>query len=178
MVGALARFNNNYDLLHPSAKQAAEKLGIRPVLQPLHGHVAQVVETVHCFAETITVDGSSRATTTPPAAGPADQQRGRGVGASEVPRGLLIHDYTYENGLIKNANLIIPTGMNLGNMDADLRALRAEGVRQGAQGGRAPHGDAHPVVRPLHLVLVPYTQGGVGLGEEIVGTESPRPTAP
>jgi len=134
MVGALARFNNNYDLLHPRAKRAAEAIGIKPgcynTFMVTH---AQVVETVHCFEETIAgldrlIEGDYD-----PSQQPAQPTRmsGRGVGACEVPRGLLIHDYTYENGLIKNANLIIPTGMNLGNMDADLRALAPKAFGKG-----------------------------------------------
>jgi len=31
MVGALARFNINYDKLHPRAQAAAEALGLRPI---------------------------------------------------------------------------------------------------------------------------------------------------
>jgi coenzyme F420-reducing hydrogenase alpha subunit len=49
---------------------------------------------------------------------------GQGSAGVEVPRGLLIHDYTVgEDGLITAANLIIPTGMNLANIEADMRAL-------------------------------------------------------
>jgi len=126
MVGALARFNNNFELLHPRARRAAEALKLKSVCYNtfMNSH-AQVVEIVHCFEESValidlliemTVDLNE------PLAEPA-RLSGRGVGACEVPRGLLIHDYTYEDGLIKEANLIIPTGMNLANMDANLRAL-------------------------------------------------------
>ena len=49
---------------------------------------------------------------------------GRGVGAVEVPRGLLIHDYTYDSdGKIEKANLIIPTNMNYGNIERDMNAM-------------------------------------------------------
>jgi sulfhydrogenase subunit alpha len=49
---------------------------------------------------------------------------GRGVGAVEVPRGLLIHDYTYdEQYRITASNLIIPTTMNMANIEFDMRAL-------------------------------------------------------
>jgi coenzyme F420-reducing hydrogenase alpha subunit len=126
IAGALARFNNNYDLLHPRAKKAAEDLGVKaPTYNTYNFNEAQVVETVHCFEEAIAyldrliemgIDVDQ------PLAEPT-RMSGRGVGACEVPRGLLIHDYTYEDGKIVGANLIIPTNQNLANMDADLRAL-------------------------------------------------------
>jgi len=48
---------------------------------------------------------------------------GRGIGLVEVPRGLLVHDYTYdEDGVCQKANCIIPTGMNMGNIDRDMQA--------------------------------------------------------
>ncbi len=134
MVGALARFNNNFDLLHPRAKQAAEALNLEPGCTNTFAiNLAQVVETVHCFEEaaaglTRLIEGDYNVDEQP--AEPT-RMSGRGVGACEVPRGLLIHDYTYEDGRIKDANLIIPTGMNLANMDADLRAFTPQVIAQG-----------------------------------------------
>jgi coenzyme F420-reducing hydrogenase alpha subunit len=49
---------------------------------------------------------------------------GRGVGASEVPRGTLYHEYAVDDeGTIVDCNLIIPTGQNLNNIEHDMRAL-------------------------------------------------------
>ena len=48
---------------------------------------------------------------------------GVGVGACEVPRGVLFHQYTIEDGLILRADCVIPTGQNLANIEADMRAL-------------------------------------------------------
>ncbi len=46
------------------------------------------------------------------------------MGATEVPRGLLIHEYTVDdNGTITGANFIIPTNMNHNNIERDLKAL-------------------------------------------------------
>jgi len=126
MVGALARFNNNYDQLHPRAKRAAEAMKIKPVCyNTFMATHAQVVETVHCFEEAVAYIDRLLEKGYDVNEEPAKPTRmsGRGVGACEVPRGLLIHDYTYEDGLIKDANLIIPTNQNLANMDADLRAF-------------------------------------------------------
>lgn len=49
---------------------------------------------------------------------------GGGVGAVEVPRGILIHDYTYDaNGFCAKANCIIPTNQNHANIQKDMEAL-------------------------------------------------------
>jgi sulfhydrogenase subunit alpha len=125
MVGALARFNNNHRLLHPKAKAAADALGMSaPCHNPYLINAAQVVETVHCMEESITLiedllgrglKNEDRQVT------PAE---GRGVGIVEAPRGALIHDYTYDaEGRVKDANCIIPTGQNIKNIENDMRAL-------------------------------------------------------
>ena len=49
---------------------------------------------------------------------------GRGVGVCEAPRGLLIHDYTYDDkGIITEANCIVPTCENHGSIEDDIRVL-------------------------------------------------------
>lgn len=124
MVGALARFNNNYEQLHPWAKQAAEQLGLKPkVTNPYLNSAAQVVEIVHCVEDAIHVieqllERGIRPE--PPAA--VTRMPGEGVGVCEVPRGMLIHHYWIgEDGRITGANCIIPTNQNLANLEADMR---------------------------------------------------------
>jgi len=126
MVGALARFNNNYDRLHPRAKQAARTLGIQPVVtNPFLNSAAQVVEIVHCMEDSISIidqlltRGIKNEKPTPVQLKDAD-----GVGVCEVPRGMLIHHYWIgENGKITGANCIIPTNQNIANIEADMRHL-------------------------------------------------------
>ncbi|HDD57495.1 MAG TPA: hypothetical protein ENF43_03145 [Thermoplasmatales archaeon] len=51
-------------------------------------------------------------------------KEGRGVGLVEVPRGLLVHDYTFdEYGKCVKANCIIPTNQNHGNIQKDMEAF-------------------------------------------------------
>jgi coenzyme F420-reducing hydrogenase alpha subunit len=51
-------------------------------------------------------------------------QGGEGVGSCDVPRGILFHNYVIDDeGKIQEANCVIPTGQNYGNMEADMRAL-------------------------------------------------------
>lgn len=127
MVGALSRFNNNYEQLSDKAKEYAEELGLKaPCYNTYMNNIAQFVEVVHSVDDSIRLidelleegmDDSKAIVEVKPKAG-------RGVGAVEAPRGLLIHDYTYDSdGKIEKANLIIPTGMNYANMEADMNAI-------------------------------------------------------
>ncbi len=51
-VGALARFNNNHEWLHPRAKEAAQALGLSPgTSNPFHHNLAQLVECFHVMYE-------------------------------------------------------------------------------------------------------------------------------
>jgi len=127
MVGALARFNNNYNQLSDNAKRYAEELGLKaPCYNTFMNNIAQFVEVVHC------VDDSIRLIDEFLEEGVDEEKRmveiklkaGRGVGVVEAPRGLLIHDYTYDNDArIEKANLVIPTNMNYANIEKDMQAM-------------------------------------------------------
>jgi coenzyme F420-reducing hydrogenase alpha subunit len=129
MVGALARLNLNYDKLSPLAKKTAEMFNLKPICHnPFMNNVAQLVEVVH------SVEDSIRLIDELEAAGLQSQsvynkpeikvKAGRGIGAVEVPRGILFHDYTYnEKGVCTKANCIIPTNQNHGNIELDMKAL-------------------------------------------------------
>ncbi len=126
MVGALARFNNNYDLLHPKAKAAAAKLGIKPkVTNPFLNSAAQVVEIAHCVEDAILViDQLIDRGIKSEAPMPVTLKNCSGVGAVEVPRGMLIHNYEIgADGNMTGANCIIPTNQNVANIQADMEAL-------------------------------------------------------
>jgi coenzyme F420-reducing hydrogenase alpha subunit len=126
MVGALARFNNNYAQLHPRAKNAAAALGLEPkVTNPYLNTAAQVVEIVHCVEDSIEIlDRLIARGLQPENPTPPRRKSGEGVGACEVPRGTLFHHYSIgEDGKITAANCIIPTNQNLANLEADMRSL-------------------------------------------------------
>lgn len=125
MVGALARYNVNHDLLNPAAKDAAAHLGLSPVhTNPYAISVAQVVEIVHCIEEGILyLDRLLEMGVGWEEPVQPTRQTGEGVGACEVPRGILFHHYTLEDGFVVRANCIIPTGQNLANIEADMRTL-------------------------------------------------------
>lgn len=125
MVGALARFNNNYDQLHPKAKEAAAALGMKPkVTNTFLNSAAQVVEIVHSTEDSIQIIEKllERGIQHEDPA-PVKRMPGEGVGVAEVPRGLLIHHYAIgEDGRITAANCIIPTNQNINNLEQDMRA--------------------------------------------------------
>lgn len=126
MVGALARFNNNYAQLHPRAKEAAAKLGLKPkVTNPFLNTAAQVVEIVHCVEDAIQVIDRLLSTgVKPEKPAPVSLKDCDGVGVCEVPRGMLIHHYWINaDGNLSGANCIIPTNQNLANLEADMQAL-------------------------------------------------------
>ncbi len=125
MVGALARFNNNYDLLHPKAKEAAAALGMKPkVTNTFLNSAAQVVEIVHSTEDSIRIiEELLNRGVKPEEPAPIKHMPGEGVGVAEVPRGLLIHHYAIgEDGRITAANCIIPTNQNINNLEQDMRA--------------------------------------------------------
>ena len=125
MVGALARFNVNHELLRPEAQAVARELGLQaPCTNPFMNTVAQVVETVHCLEDSIELLDGFLAEGLRREPRGVEFRPGTGVGAAEVPRGVLFHEYEIDDtGHIARANCIIPTGQNLANIDADLRAL-------------------------------------------------------
>jgi coenzyme F420-reducing hydrogenase alpha subunit len=129
MVGALARFNINYDLLLPRAKETASLCGLTPVCHnPFMNNIAQLVEVVHSVEDSIRLFTEIEDSGLEPV--PVYNQpditvkAGRGVGAVEVPRGILFHDYTYnEEGVCTKANCVIPTNQNHGNIQRDLEVF-------------------------------------------------------
>lgn len=125
MVGALARVNLSFDQLHPKAKAAAAALNLKPkCINPYMNTVAQVVEIVHCLEDAIQLTDLliARGIVWEEPAKPS-RLSGEGVGACDVPRGTLFHNYVIKDGLVSGANCIIPTGQNLANIEADMHAL-------------------------------------------------------
>ena len=129
MVGALARLNVNYKRLSPMARETSDKFNLLPMCHnPFMNNIAQLVEVVHGFEDSIRLINELEA------AGLQSQpeyhkpeikvKAGQGVGAVEVPRGILFHDYTYNaKGVCTKANCIIPTNQNHANIELDMKAL-------------------------------------------------------
>lgn len=129
MVGALARLNINYDKLSPMAKEVAEMFDLKPVCHnPFMNSIAQLVEVVHSVEDSIRLINELEAEGLKPQPDyykpEITPKPGRGVGVVEVPRGILFHDYTYnDSGVCTKANCVIPTNQNHGNIELDMKAL-------------------------------------------------------
>ncbi len=127
MVGALARFNLNADVLHPTAKDLAKQFNLSPInYNPFMNNIAQIVEYVHSVEDSITLIDALVEKGVNSDEKPVDfsVKKGRGVGAIEVPRGILFHDYTYDkNGICTKANCVIPTNQNHNNIQQDMEAF-------------------------------------------------------
>jgi sulfhydrogenase subunit alpha len=119
--GALARFNNNAELLSPLAADVARSFGLKKgTCNPFMNSVAQVVEIAHVVEAAIDlIDrlltkglGSEKVTVTPKA--------GRGAAAVEAPRGILFHEYEFDKkGNCVDGNCCIPTNQNHANIQKD-----------------------------------------------------------
>ncbi|MDH7600312.1 MAG: nickel-dependent hydrogenase large subunit [Sedimentisphaerales bacterium] len=125
-VGALARFNNNADLLSPLAKEVAARLGlVKGCCNPYMNTVAQLVECAHVVETSIQMIHSLltkgiRQEKPRTRSGRA----GKGVGCVEAPRGILFHEYEFDKkGRCVAADICIPTGQNHANIQKDMEAL-------------------------------------------------------
>jgi coenzyme F420-reducing hydrogenase alpha subunit len=136
-VGALARMNLNYNKLHDGAKNLANQLGLdKKTTNPYLNTAAQLIECMHCITDSINIlnrlkeDGIDNSQEI--VVGLNEQKRipvkaGNGVGAVEVPRGVLFHNYEVDDdGIIVNANCIIPTNQNINNIEHDMKKLVPE----------------------------------------------------
>jgi sulfhydrogenase subunit alpha len=127
-VGALARFNNNAELLSPMAKDAAKVFGLQKgCCNPYMNTVAQLVECFHVVETSIEIIDqlltrglkTEKVTSSPKA--------GKGSGCVEAPRGILFHDYEFDkNGKCVAADICIPTGQNHANIQKDFEKLLPE----------------------------------------------------
>jgi sulfhydrogenase subunit alpha len=128
MVGALARYNNNHAQLTALSREVAGMLGLDGIhYSPFKNNAAQVVECV--FAVERSIDhvkwllGRELKVKKPE----IKVRNGRGVGAVEVPRGILFHDYTYnDDGICVAANCVIPTNLNHNNIQKDFEKMVPE----------------------------------------------------
>lgn len=139
-VGAISRFNNNFDKLHKKAKAVAAELGLKaPVHNPYLNTAVQLVEWVHCLEESILImekilkhglNEQNLLTASWPKRSQINKikyQPNIGTGCIEAPRGSLFHEYTInDTGHITAANCVIPTNQNIGNLEEDMRVLVPE----------------------------------------------------
>lgn len=136
-VGALARVNNNFDFLHPIAKEVAGEFKLMPVNHnPFMNGVAQLTECLHVVMESISLIDELLDWEWSEPRQRVIPKSGVGVGAVEVPRGVLYHCYRFdETGHITYSDCVIPTGQNHANIQLDLEALAGQFALRGMADG-------------------------------------------
>ena len=134
MVGSLARLRLWGGRLRGEARAALERLfpsGVAP--NALLNTWAQLVELVHCVEHGIDLCDELLAAKPSGTEMCAYEVRpGRGIGALEVPRGTLFHEYVLdEDGRVEAANVVTPTAQNLLSLECDMQRAAQAMVTQG-----------------------------------------------
>ncbi len=133
-VGALARLNNNSEQLEKEAKKMLDDSGMElPCFNVLMNNLAQAIETLHCIEHAIRICETLE---------PIDEgvlhyhvKAGHGISAIEVPRGVLWHEYAFDDqGIVTRCNIITPTAQNLRSMQDDIRTLLPGMLRMPKEG--------------------------------------------
>ncbi len=135
MVGALARYNNNFEQLTPLSKSVGEMLGLNGInYNPFMNNIAQVVECVFAVERSIAIIDELLSLELKTEKNEIKTKAGVGVGAVEVPRGILFHEYEYdEKGICKKANCVIPTNLNHNNIQLDFEKYVKENLSMGEE---------------------------------------------
>jgi len=120
MVGALARINLAKEKLHPKTKESlGELLNLFPSTDIFYNNLAQAIEILHSVDESIDLLTANKFVAEPIIK--AQPRDAVGVGVVEAPRGTLYHKVVLgADGLIKEGEVIVPTGQNQINIERDV----------------------------------------------------------
>lgn len=136
MTSALARINLSWHLLSKEAKVAAAKAGLRPPERnPFRNNVAQAVEIVDALERCAELCRRLAADDFEGPSTPAkfEVKAGRGVGYTEAPRGVVLHELELDDdGRVVHASIATPTSQNVANLEEDMRQLAEKLVAAGA----------------------------------------------
>lgn len=149
MVGALARLSGNAAKLTPRAAAAAARLGLEPLSgNPMDNNNAQAVELVNDVDRALAIVESFLDNGIGDEAPiPVVPKAGTGFAATEAPRGLLFHSYTYDgDGRIVSADVITPTALNAACIEHHLTAAAAA----------AAPGDDQALSRAMEMIVRAY----------------------
>jgi len=123
MVGALARLNLAKDKLHPNTKASlGDTLNLFPSTDIFYNNLAQAIEILHSIDESLEILRSNKFLPEPVMKLP--KREGIGIGVVEAPRGTLYHKvHVGEDGIVKEGEVIVPTGQNQVNIQRDVATL-------------------------------------------------------
>jgi len=132
-VGALARFNNNAELLVPQAKATAKSFSLaKGCCNPYFNTLAQIVECVQVVTASIALIDELLTKGIKQEQVKTRPKAGTGVGCVEAPRGILFHEYEFDRtGSCVAADICIPTNQNHANIQKDFEKLVGEILAQG-----------------------------------------------
>ncbi len=128
LTGPLARYALNAAVLPEIARQAAAAAGLPPLVRnPFRSIVVRAVELVFACDEAMRLVAAYEPPE--PAAVAAQLGAGQGAGATEAPRGVLLHQYELDaGGLIRKARILPPTSQNQLAIEDDLGAVVQAGL--------------------------------------------------
>jgi sulfhydrogenase subunit alpha len=137
-VGALARFNNNAELLSPLGKTVAGMFGLKKGnFNPYMNSVAQLAEAAHVVETSIGMIDQLLTKGLKQETVKISPRAGRGSGCVEAPRGILFHTYEFDKyGNCVYGNVCIPTNQNHANIQKDFEKLVPEFMHLGQDGLR------------------------------------------
>ncbi len=123
LVGPLARFALNADLLSPVAQESAHDAGLQPgERNPFRSIVVRSVELVYAADEALRLIAEYEEPDAP--AVEVVPRAGVGHGCTEAPRGICWHRYEIDDeGTILDAKIVPPTSQNQKTIEADLRGV-------------------------------------------------------
>ncbi len=125
LTGPLSRYALNFDRLTPGAQRLAKEAGLGPVVRnPFQSIIVRSIETYWAVEEALRIIAEYEMPDAP--AIEVTPRAGTGTGASEAPRGTLVHRYRIEaDGRIAEARIVPPTSQNQRSIEEDLRGFIA-----------------------------------------------------
>jgi sulfhydrogenase subunit alpha len=125
LTGPLSRYSLNFDRLTPAAQDLARSVGLGTTCNnPFHSILVRSIETFWAVEEALRIVAGYEPPDSPAVA--VEPRAGTGAGASEAPRGLLVHRYRIEaDGRIADARIVPPTAQNQRSIEDDLRGFIA-----------------------------------------------------
>ena len=119
LVGSLARLNLNKESLNTRTRKNIKKyLDVFPSNNIYLNCLAQAIEVLHCIDESIEIIKSIKLQEEKPLDFKVTD--GVGVGVIEAPRGTLYHKIELHEGIVSDAEVIVPTSQNQINIENDL----------------------------------------------------------
>ncbi|MHA1973855.1 MAG: Ni/Fe hydrogenase subunit alpha [Candidatus Hodarchaeales archaeon] len=125
MVGALPRLNLNHHLLTEPGKEALELSDLQlPDYDTYHNNIAQLIESVDCSQRAIDILDKFITSGFEAENFEFDPKPGNGTAVTEAPRGLLVHQYTFDDDFrCTYCDVVTPTAYNQYKMETDCKDL-------------------------------------------------------